>query len=91
MALALTGPTMCSSRRPDKAFTPPSGIMSGGAVLTGHAMCSSRRPDKAFTPPSGIMSGGAATRPAVYGFLSRKGEGLGEGGSHAVPHPSPLG
>ena len=53
--------------------------MPGDAALTGHAMCSSRRPDKAFTPPSGIMSGGAATRPAVYGFLSRKGEGLGEG------------
>ncbi|AVE57749.1 hypothetical protein AM352_04785 [Citrobacter koseri] len=28
----LTGHAMCSSRRPDKAFTPPSGIMSGGAA-----------------------------------------------------------
>ncbi|PNO79222.1 hypothetical protein MC77_009825 [Citrobacter koseri] len=39
-------------RRPDKAFTPPSGDMPGGAALAGHT--NHRRPDKAFTPPSGI-------------------------------------
>ena len=31
----LTGPTKPLSRRPDKAFAPPSGVMPGGASLTG--------------------------------------------------------
>ena len=55
----LTGPTKPLSRRPDKAFAPPSGVMPGGASLTGPTKPLSRRPDKALAPPSGVMPGGA--------------------------------
>ncbi|SQB05646.1 Uncharacterised protein [Citrobacter koseri] len=51
----LTGPTKPLSRRPDKAFVPPSGVMPGGALLTGPTKPLSRRPDKALAPPSGVM------------------------------------
>ena len=48
------------SRRPDKAFAPPSGAMPGGASLTGPTKPLSRRPDKVLVPPSGAMPGGAS-------------------------------
>ncbi|KXA01920.1 hypothetical protein HMPREF3220_01272 [Citrobacter koseri] len=38
MALRLPG-LQRSPRRPDKAFTPPSGIVPGGATLTGPTTC----------------------------------------------------
>ncbi len=52
---ALAGPT--NHRRPDKAFTPPSGNFARGAALTGPT--NHHRPGKAFTPPSGNFARGA--------------------------------
>ncbi len=66
MALRLSGLRFDAVCRPDKAFTPPSGMLVGmftvGRIRRYAAIrhvgrdihC---RPDKAFTPPSGMLVG----------------------------------